>query len=78
MKISIIAASHRPDSQSKRISHYLKSNLNKLDKTINLFTLDLGENVLPLWTPDKKKGEGVWKNSWYSISDNLSVHGLDI
>jgi len=72
MKISIIAGSHRQESQSKRISNILKSRLNMLNPNLDLVSLDLGEAVLPLWSPDKKNGKGIWGNTWKKISNNLN------
>ena len=72
MKISIIAASHRTDSQSKKISKFLENSLIKLDTNLDLYSLDLGGAGLPLWSPDKKNGKGVWGEVWKSISDNLN------
>ena len=71
MKISIISASHRTNSQSKKISDFLKKNLLNLDPYTEIFSLDLGETLLPLWSSDKKNGKGVWGETWTSISKNL-------
>ena len=60
MKISIISASHRTNSQSKRISHLLNNNLLKIHSSLEIFFLDLAEASLPLWSPDKKNGKGVY------------------
>ena len=72
MKISIISASHRANSQSKKISDFLNNNLlnNKLD--LEIFSLDLADASLPLWSPEKKNGKGIWEENWSSISDNLN------
>jgi len=72
MKISIISASHRMNSQSKKISSFLKDNLFKIDSKLNTFVTDLAEAGLPLWSPEKKDGKGVWKETWKSISWNLN------
>ena len=72
MKISIIAASHRQKSQSKRVSDIIQLRLKELYQNLNGFSLDLGEVSLPLWTPDKKNGEGVWGDTWKKISNNLN------
>ena len=72
MKISIVAASHRQKSQSQRISDIIQLNLNKLNTNLDLFYLDLGETILPLWSPDKKNGNGIWGDTWKSISKNLN------
>ncbi len=71
MKISIIAASHRTNSQSKKIADLLKNHLFKLKTDLNLYTLDLASSELPLWSSDKKNGEGIWGKPWKTISDNL-------
>ncbi len=71
MKISIISASHRTNSQSKKISDFLKKNLLNLDPYTEIFSLDLGKTLLPLWSSDKKDGKGVWGETWTSISKNL-------
>jgi NAD(P)H-dependent FMN reductase len=72
MKISIISASHRINSQSKKISNFLKNNLFKIDHNLDTFTLDLAHVALPLWSPEKKDGKGVWGETWNSISENFS------
>ena len=38
MKISIIAASHRTDSESKRISKFIENNIVKLKTNIEVFS----------------------------------------
>ncbi len=71
MKISIISASHRINSQSKKICGFLKSDLLNLNPEIETFSLDLAEYSLPLWSSDKKDGKGFWGETWNSISKNL-------
>ena len=60
MKISIISASHRKNSQSERVAKIFGSRIKKLNPSANLFNLDLALSNLPLWSPDKKKGDGIW------------------
>ena len=72
MKISIISASHRINSQSKRISDLLHNNLLKINSGLEMFSLDLADASLPLWSPDKKNGKGIWGETWNSISVNLN------
>ena len=72
MKISIISASHRTNSQSKKILDLLYKNLLNLQSELEIYSLDLADKLLPLWSPDKKKGKGVWGDTWNSISDNLN------
>ena len=45
----------------------------KLDPRLDIFSLDLAKASLPLWSPDKKNGKGVWGERWNSISDNLNI-----
>ena len=71
MKISIISASHRINSQSKKISSLIKDNLFKMDSEIDINILDLAEAGLPLWSPEKKDGKGMWGENWNSKSSNL-------
>ena len=72
MKISIISASHRPNSQSKRVSNSLHNSLLNINSKLDIFDLDLADKSLPLWSPDKKREEGVWGETWNSISDSLN------
>ena len=71
MKISIICASHRMNSQSKKVCNFLENNLVNLSPDINIFSLDLAKSSLPLWSPDKKNGKGIWGKTWSSISKKL-------
>ena len=71
MKISIISASHRINSQSKKISNLIQNNLLKMDSKLDTKILDLADAGLPLWSPEKKDGKGIWGKIWRSISSNL-------
>ena len=71
MKISIISASHRTNSQSRRISDLLQHNLLNIKSGLEIFSLDLADASLPLWSPEKKNGKGVWGQTWGSISNKL-------
>ena len=57
MKISIISASHRINSQSRKISGFLQNNLYKINSKLDTYVLDLADSALPLWSPKKKM---VW------------------
>ena len=72
MKISIISSSHRINSQSKRISSLILNNLFNIDDKLDTFILDLADATLPLWSPEKKDGKGIWGDTWNSISSNLN------
>ena len=72
MKISIISASHRLNSQSKRISNFFQDNLSSIKPELDVFYLDLADTSLPFWSTDKKSGKGIWGTTWGNISDNLN------
>ena len=71
MKISIISASHRKKSQSKKVSKLLHRSLLNLKTDLDIFTLDLAEVSLPFWSPEKKDGKGIWGKTWDTISQSL-------
>ena len=71
MNISIISASHRKYSQSERVANIISSRIKKLKPSTNLFNLDLSLSNLPLWSPEKKNGSGIWGDLWKNISSNL-------
>ncbi len=66
MKIIIISASTRNNSQSRRVSDYLSSRLTELKIDNNI--LDLNEKRLPLYDDTE---EGPWKELWGQISNSL-------
>ncbi|MDB2387794.1 NAD(P)H-dependent oxidoreductase [Alphaproteobacteria bacterium] len=72
MKISIISASHRKKSQSKKISGFIKDNLFEMDPKLDVSILDLADVALPFWSPEKKDGKGIWGETWNAISSNLN------
>ncbi len=54
MKISIISASHRINSQSKKISSFIQDNLFKIDSKLDTKILDLADAGLPFGLQKKK------------------------
>ena len=72
MNISVIAASHRENSQSKRIAEIINSKLNFFDKLIKATVIDLASLKLPFWSPEKKKGNGIWGDTWKNVSNTLN------
>ena len=72
MKISVISASHRLNSQSKKISSFLQNSLFNIDSKLNIFFIDLAEAGLPLWSPEKNDGKAIWGDTWNSISSNFN------
>ena len=73
MKISIISESHRKKTQSKKITGFIQNNLSKLYNKLDTIILDLADAGLPLWSPEKKDGKGIWGDTWSSISSNLNT-----
>lgn len=66
MKIAIISASTRNNSQSRKVSDYLSSCLIKFNIENNI--IDLNKKRLPLYDDS---GKGLWKKSWKEISNLL-------
>ena len=71
MQISLISASHRKASQSKRVADIIGSRLKVINPSIKNFDLDLGSANLPFWSSEKKGGQGIWGKEWQNISQNL-------
>ena len=72
MNISVIVASHRENSQSKRIAEIIESKLKIFDNLITTALIDLASSNLPFWSPEKKKGKGVWSDTWKNVSNTLA------
>lgn len=50
--ILIVCGSHRPKSQSRKVSDYIAGAIAKLDASATTDVLDLFENPLPMWDGD--------------------------
>ena len=72
MNISFIAASHRENSQSKKIADIIEAKLKIFDKLIKTAVIDLALTNIPFWSPEKKKGKGVWSDTWKNVSNTLA------
>lgn len=59
MNIGIIVGSHRKDSQSAKVAGFLATRLSAFG--VDVWTLDLGREPLPLWDEDLGSGEGQWE-----------------
>ena len=55
MKISIISASHRINSQSKKISSFIQDNLFKIDSKLDTNILDLADASFASLVTTKKR-----------------------
>lgn len=75
MKIGIITGSHRADSQSERVGHYVESALRT--EGHETYFLSLGKNPLPLWDEGVWAGAENWKTTWGPIATQLQgCHGF--
>ena len=72
MKISIISASHRKNSQSRRISKIIKDYILKKNNSLDFFSLDMFESNIPLWTSEKKENSKFWNKEIKLISSELA------
>jgi NAD(P)H-dependent FMN reductase len=60
MKIGIIIGSHRKESQSAKVGHWLATTL-KAAEGVNTWLLDLGRSPLPLWDEGVFAGTPEWQ-----------------
>ena len=68
MKISIIATSHRKNSESKRVSKILNNFILEVNSSVKCFNLDMFEFNIPLWTSEKKDNLNFWDRKFKKIS----------
>ena len=70
MKISIIAGSHRKNSESQRVAEYVEKNLNKIGiSSTNL--ISLAGNPLPFWDEEVWSKAPKWDAVWGPIAKQL-------
>jgi NAD(P)H-dependent FMN reductase len=69
MRFAIITGSHRPQSQSSKVGHYIERLLKKTGHEI--FFLDLGINPLPFWDEGMWNDSPHWQRDWKPISAEL-------
>ena len=72
MKITIIIGSHRAESQSLKVGKYISKRLTELKVCDEVYLLNLAEADLPFHDEDFYKKEGVWKNIWPPIENELA------
>lgn len=70
MKYAIIVGSHREDSQSSKVGHYIAGQLQTHDADIYLF--DLKGNPLPLWDESAWKEGSDLAKTWHPVGEELS------
>ena len=72
MKISVLSASHRKNSQSERVSHYI---LKHFSQNLSLGTglISLAQNPLPLFDEELFLPENLsFQNIWKPLSKTLA------
>ena len=63
MKIGIISGSHREQSQSEKISHYIEKRLRETGVADEAFVYSLAGNPLPFWDEGLWSGEARWEEA---------------
>merc|ERR1712014_247811 len=69
-KISIIAGSHRHESESARVGSYVEKVLHGLGVE-RTYTVNLAGNPLPLWDEGAWTGDEKWSTVWGPIEAEL-------
>lgn len=69
MKTVIISGSHRKNSQSIKVAHFIEQRLQKMGAETSI--INLAENSLPLWDEGVWSGEEKWKKAWNPLADQL-------
>lgn len=78
MKLTIVAASHRPASESGRVARYVEGLATREHGAAfdAVDVLDLGTTPLPLWDEDVHQpdpADGRWKGAWRRVSAGLAA-----
>lgn len=72
MKISVIAASHRKNSQSARVAGIISKRLETLNKMLEIDLFDLAVENLPFWSNLEEINTNEIKEKWSLISKKLT------
>ena len=67
MKISIISASQRSNSQSRRVAMILKNFILNYDNKVNCYNLDMYEKKIPFWGSKKTDNSQFWEIEYDKI-----------
>jgi NAD(P)H-dependent FMN reductase len=73
LKISVIAGSHRRQSQTTKVARFAEKLLLQNGSGHQSFFCDLAETALPLWDEGVWSGAEHWQTSWGPISKELST-----
>jgi azobenzene reductase len=71
MKIGVISGSHRPPSQSGKVSRYIENALKEQGLCDDTWLYDLAGNPLPLWDEGIWQGDEQWQKILTPLSDEL-------
>lgn len=71
MNLTIISGSHRPDSQSLKISNYIQERLKKLNLFNEVKILDLSTLNLPFWDEGFWRKDEKWIKAWTPVENIL-------
>ena len=70
MKISIVAGSHRHESESARVARYIQGTLRTIGAD-HTYLLSLSDNPLPLWDEGAWGDDPKWASLWSPIAAEL-------
>lgn len=71
MRIAIIVGSHRLGSESTRVGGFFAAALHRLDATVDVDTIDLAGNPLPLWDDSAWRPDSALAAAWKPFRDRL-------
>ena len=71
MKLGIIVGSHRDNSQSSKVSKYVKGSITRQLPGVETYVFDLAGNPLPLWDQSVWNSAPEWKKIWGPVSEDL-------
>ncbi|MCH2224952.1 MAG: NAD(P)H-dependent oxidoreductase [Crocinitomicaceae bacterium] len=72
MKYTIICGSQRKESQSLKVSNYIKGQIESTDNKSSVTILDLGANPIPFWNEGFWEKTDYWTAIWEPISKVLT------
>ncbi|MFZ9520528.1 MAG: NADPH-dependent FMN reductase [Silvanigrellaceae bacterium] len=72
MKVGIISGSHRKNSQSMRVAHWVQKRLTQLGLSQTTSILELATADIPFWDEGMWSGDERWKKIWSGHSQNLA------
>ena len=72
MKVTIIAGSHRANSQSSKIAKVMSALLEQAPEHCETTVIDLADNPLPLWDASIWSGDEAWQERLTPISAQLA------